>query len=484
MVISLYTSRIVLATLGVEDYGIYNVVGGIVAMLSFLNNSLSSAFSRFLTFSIGEKDQNKVTTVFGTARFIHLLLALVIIMLGESLGQWFLFNKLVIPHDRLLAASFVLHFSIFTAALSIISVPYNALIIAKEKMGIFAYISIIEVILKLAIVFLLTISRFDKLILYAFLTFLVQLLIRTIYVEYCKRNINESKAKITIDKNLIKSVGAYACWTLNGNLAVIGYTQGVNMLLNMFFGPVVNAARSIAVVVQSATMNLVQNFQTGIQPQIVKSYAQAQFDYMHTLIIAASKYGFYLMCIIVFPLFLFTESVLNVWLGQIPEYSVPFVRIMLVSSMLLPLRQAMINSIHATGDIKKFQVYEGISLLTVVPICYISLKFFHVSPEFTVSIYIFIELFTQFIRVKIVLPKVGMHYKRYTLEILFPIFKILFPFIIPLVILKYEPINIWQLGFGFFFAIVYSMFCIYLLGLSREEKKIVGNIFKRKILKL
>ena len=484
MTISLYTSRVVLSTLGVEDYGIYNVVGGVVAMLNFFNNSLSSAFSRFLTFAIGEKSREKVMNVFGTARFIHIILAILVVVVGESLGQWFLYHKLVIPELRFFAANIVLHFSILTAALSIISIPYNSLIIAKEKMGIFAYISIIEVTLKLIIVYLLTLSKFDKLIFYAILTFFVQFIIRTIYVEYCKRHIEESKSGIIVNKILIKKIGLYACWTLNGNLAVIGYTQGVNILLNMFFGPVVNAARSIAVVVQSATMNLVQNFQTGVQPQIVKSYARGDFEYMHTLVVAASKYGFFLMCIIVFPLLLFSENILHIWLGNIPDHAVTFVKIMLISSMLLPLRQAMINSIHATGDIKKFQIYEGAILLMVVPICYFLLKVYHVSPEVAVSVYIFVEICAQIVRIKIVLPKIGFSYKLYVLKILFPIIKVLPLLIIPIFLFEEILYNFGLFVFYIFIAIIYCIICIYIIGLNSNEKMMIRNFVLKKIRKI
>ena len=294
MLIGLYTSRVILNTLGIEDYGIYNVVGGIVVMFSFLSNSLSTASSRFITYDIGIGDFSKMKKTFGNIVTIHLLLAGIILILGETIGLWFVLNKLQVPENRMTAALWVYQFSIFSFVLNIISVPYNASIIAHERMKAFAYISIMDAILKLVIIYLLIIIPYDKLITYAILFFCIQLLDRIIYGIYCVKNFEETKARISLDKQLFKKIFGFSIWTMNGCLAVAGYTQGLNILLNMFFGPTVNAARGIAVQVQNIVQNFCNNFLMALNPQITKSYAQNNLKYMHQLVKVSSKFSFLL----------------------------------------------------------------------------------------------------------------------------------------------------------------------------------------------
>ena len=307
------------------------------------------------------------------------------------------------------------------AMISIISAPYNSLIISHEKMSAFAYISIIEVVLKLLIVYLMTLSPFDKLVAFSILILLVHLFIRYIYTKYSAKHFKESRVKQSWDPFLFKEIGSYSLWTMNGHLAIIGYTQGINLLLNMFFGPIVNAARGIAVQVQTAVLSFVQNFLTAINPQIIKSCASQDYNYMHQLIIAASKYGYYLMMIITFPLILMIEPVLNIWLGIVPEYTISFVKIMLYAGMLNPLCRTLVTAINATGDIKKFQIYEGTSLLMVVPVAYLLLKFFGISPEGVLYTYIVVEIITQIIRIYIVLPKIHMGFIHYMKSVILPL---------------------------------------------------------------
>ena len=421
MGVSLYTSRVILQTLGVEDYGIYNVVGGVIAMISFLTNSLAGAGSRFITFTLGKKDEEKLKKLFSTIMLIHLGLALLILIFGETIGLWFVHNKLVIPDNRMTAALWVYHCSIVSAMIGVLSAPYNSLIIAHEKMSAFASISIIEVILKLLIVYLLTLSSFDKLVVYSILVLLVHLFIRYIYTIYSAKHFKESRVKPSWVPGLFREIGSYSLWTMNGYLAIIGYTQGINILLNIFFGPIVNAARGIAVQVQTAVLSFVQSFLTAINPQITKSCASQDYDYMHQLIIAASKYGYYLMMIITFPLILMIEPVLNIWLGTVPEFTAEFVKIMLYAGMLNPLCRTLVTAINATGDIKKFQIYEGTSLLMVIPVTYLLLKFFDISPEGVLYTYIVVEIITQLIRIYIVLPKIYMSFVLYMKTVIQPL---------------------------------------------------------------
>ena len=482
IVVTLYTSRIILNTLGVEDYGIYNVVSGVIVMLSFLNSSLGGAGARFIAFTLGKGKQDELKRIFSTVLCVHFILAGGIFIMGETVGLWFVLHKLVIPVERLTAALWVYHCSILTTVVAIISVPYNSLIIAHERMGAFAYISIIEVILKLFVVGLLVYIPYDKLIVYAILYLVVQVIIRLIYNYYCFTHFPESKTPLKWYPHLLKKIAVYAGWTINGNLAVIGYTQGINILLNLFFGPVVNAARGIAVQVQAAVMTFVQNFQMAIRPQIIKSYAISDLEYMQTLVIASSKYGLFLMLILAFPIFLCIKSVLNIWLGIVPEYTVSFVCIMLLIGLLAPLREALINAIHATGDIKKFQIYEGTSLLMIVPSAYILLKVFHISPESVMLVYFFVEIFAQCIRVWIVLPKISISYSTYFHKIMLPVL-LLLPFcVLPVLFLPIpDNLSFVELVACVIAGALYALFCICLIGLTTAERRMMYIFVKNKI---
>lgn len=421
MGITLYTSRVILSALGVEDFGIFNVVAGIVTILGFINTSLSGASSRYITFALGTNDNALQDKTFSTVVLIHVVLACIIILIGETIGLWFIYNKLVIPSARLNAAIWVYHLSILTAVISIISVPYNSLIIAHENMFFFAYISIIEVVLKLIIAFLIGITKFDKLIIYALLLFITQCIIRVMYSVYCKRKFKEANTKFVFDKSLAKEIFIYAGWTFNGNLAVVGYTQGINVLLNIYFGPIVNAARGISMQVNNAANQFVSSFLVAMNPQIIKSYAENDLQRMHFLVINASKYGYFLTLLIVVPLVCCIKPLLSFWLEKVPEFTSQFCVIMLLSVLIEPLSQGLGYAIHATGDIKKYQIYEGTILLLVVPIAYILIKLFSINPVRVVSVYLFIAVLAQCARIYVVLPKIYMKFKTYFRYVLLPL---------------------------------------------------------------
>lgn len=482
MMVTLYTSRVILNVLGVEDFGIFNVVGGVIAMLSFLNGALSNAGSRYLTFELGKRKEGNSKKMFSTILCIHFILAIVILIIGETLGLWFVYNKLVIPNDRMLAALWVYHCSILSAVITIISVPYNSLIIAREKMTVFAYISIVEVLLKLIIVWILALLPYDKLIVYAILFLGVQLFIRLLYNHYCIKHFPESRTMPTYYPKQMKEIFVYACWTMNGNLAVVGYTQGINILLNMYFGPIVNAARGIAIQVQTAVMSFVHNFQIATKPQIIKSYALKDFEYMHSLIIASSKYGIYLMMFISFPILLCIDPILQIWLGTVPEYTSSFVTIMLLTGLLQPLSSALIAGVHATGDIRKFQFFEGTSLLTVVPIAYLLLEYRHISPETVMLTYFCVELLTQGIRIWIVLPKIGMKYLDYFKKVITPlILPLLAMFFVLLNVSISKDLTIGKIIFYSCLSCSYNCLCIYILGLTKNERCFIHTFFTKKI---
>lgn len=469
--VGLYTSRVILHTLGVQDFGINNVVGGVIAMLGFLQGSLSSASSRYITYDLGKGDMTVMKKTFGNILSIHLMLAGIIFILGETVGLWFVMEKLNIPPDRHTAALWVYQFSIFTSMMSVISVPYNAAIIAHEKMSAFAYISIYEAVAKLVVVYLLLVIPIDKLIVYAALLFLVQCSSRIIYNVYCFRHFEETRAKLAFDKQLFKEIFAFAGWTMNGNLAVIGFTQGLNIVLNLFFGPAVNAARGIAVQVQSISLQFCTNFQAALNPQITKSYAQGNLDYMHKLIITSSKFSFFIMFFITLPLMLEADQVLHWWLGVVPNHTVNFLRLILCTSLLFTLSNPIIISVHATGRLRHFQIIEGTMLLCIVPIAYLLLKFFSIPPESVFIVHILVEICTQYVRLRIVLPMIQMKLCPYFYKVICRIgLVVLLVPIVPLVVYMNIPVGI----YSFFVVCMVSVLClmtgIYLLGCNKEER--------------
>ena len=308
--VGLFTSRVVLNALGIEDYGLYNVVGGFVAFFTFLNGAMSTATQRFITFELARGNLERQRTVFSMAIIIHWLLAIIIAFFSETVGLWFIYNELVIPESRFIAALWVYHCSVISICISIISIPYNALVIAHEKMSAFAYISISDCILKLVIVYFLTIISWDKLIFYAILLCFVSLLDRAIYGIYCHRHFAETKFRWVFNNCTFKEMTNIAGWSLFGNIAGICYTQGLNFLLNIFFGPAVNAARGIAVTVQGTLSGFISNFQMALNPQITKSYAIGDYQRMYSLIFASSKYSVFMLFLIILPILIEAKNIL------------------------------------------------------------------------------------------------------------------------------------------------------------------------------
>ena len=374
MLIQLYTSRVVLNTLGVEDFGIYNVVGGVVTMFAFLNLAMNSSTQRYLTFYLGKQDEDTLKKVFVHCYIVHIIIAAIVILLAETVGLWFLYNKMIIPVERMTAAFWVYQCSIVSTVLLIFTTPYNADIIAHERMSVFAYVSIAEVTLKLLIVFLLWIIDWDKLILYAILLVLVQFIIRQVYKAYCNRKFDETRLVWSFDKSMFREMLSFVGWNVFGGLSNVLYSQGLNILLNVFFGPIVNAARGIAVQVQNAILQFSQNFQTAINPQITKSYSAGELDNMHNLIFKSSRYTFYLLWILSVPVFLEADFLLMLWLGIVPEWTVIFLRIMLCIIIIDSVANPLMISSAATGKVKVYQLVVGGIMLLVLPVSYVFLK--------------------------------------------------------------------------------------------------------------
>ena len=416
MAVTFYTSRVVLQTLGIEDYGIYNVVGGIVAMFGFLNSAMSSGTQRYLTFELGRGDKEKLKRVFITSMNIHMIIAVTVFILAESIGLWLLYNKMTIPSDRFNAAFWVYQCSILSTMVMFISVPYNATIIAHERMSAFAYISILEAVMKLLIVYLLLLGDIDKLILYAILMLAVQVTIRFIYNIYCRRHFEETRFSFLFDKVLFKEMLSFSGWNLWGNMASVTFTQGLNILLNIFFGPTVNAARGVAVQVQQAVTQFSMNFQTAINPQITKSYATEDYSYMHSLIFRSSRFTFCLLLCISLPIFMEAEALLGVWLNEVPDYSADFLRLILCVTILDAVANPLMVSAQATGRIKVYQSVVGGILLMILPVAYVVLKFGG-TPQSVFIVHLIICMIAFVVRLLIVRSLVGLSVIRYFREV-------------------------------------------------------------------
>lgn len=389
MAVTLYTSRIVLNALGVMDYGIYNVVGGIVLLFTFLNGAMSQSTQRFLSYEIGQKGTAKLQEIFSTAMTIHLLIAVIILLFAETLGLWFLNTRMSFPPDRIEAANIVYQCSILAFMTSILQVPYNATIIAHERMQAYAYISIIEIVLKLGVAFAISFMSVNKLQLYALMILAVTVIINLIYRGYCKSNFHECRYRLIYNRQLMYSMSGYAAWSSLGAFAWIGKSQGCNLILNIFLGPAVNAAYGITNQINTALNSFVQNFTTAVNPQIVKSYASADYDRTYYLVHYGCKLSFFLILVISVPILMTTEHILTIWLKTVPQHTVIFTRLIIVNSLFESFSYCMGMALQASGKIKVYQIVVGITILLNLPVAFITLKMdYPPASIFVVSIII------------------------------------------------------------------------------------------------
>lgn len=404
MGVGIYTSRVVLQTLGVEDYGIYNVIGGFVAMFSILSAALVNASQRFISFEMG-KEKPQLNRIFCGTLSIHLVLALAVFVAFETAGIWFLNTQLNIDSERMTAANWVFQCSVLTFCINLISVPFNASIVAHEKMNIFAYISIYEAFAKLGIVYLLMISGFDKLILYALLMLAISITLQIIYWSYCKRHFRECVFHFVVDKALFKDMLGFTGWNFIGSTVGILVTQGISILINIFFGVALNAARGIVEQANGAINTFVTNFMTALNPQITKSYAAKDYEYMNDLICRGAKYASILFWFLALGVFIESEELLHIWLDEVPPYASVFLRLAIICSIFQSLSHTLYIGMLATGDIKKYQIVMGIIYSGSFVLCYV---FFAIGlgPEFgyistiiayTIALFVRLKLLSQMI---------------------------------------------------------------------------------------
>lgn len=376
MVIGLYTSRVILDKLGEVDYGIYNVVGGFVSMFAVVSGTMTTATQRYLSFEIGKGKDGDVRSIFSTTVQIHILFAIIVLVLGETIGVWFLNTHMNIPPDRYEAANWVFQYSLLAFLLGICMTPYNGAIIAYEKMTVFAYFSILEAVLKLAICYVITLTVFDKLSVYACLFAATQIGLMGCYYIYCKKNFEQCRVNLKLKPNrqYISSIFSFYGWNLIGSLAMVLKDQGVNIVLNIFFGPVVNAARGISYQVLNKINGFVSNFQVAMNPQIIKYYAAEQKEDMFRLVFRGAKISYLMLLTLSLPIIFEAPLILDVWLKDVPENTVLFLRIILFTALLNTLSNPLIISMHASGIVRDFQiVVGGLSLLTL-PLVYVACK--------------------------------------------------------------------------------------------------------------
>ena len=473
MGVSLITSRIVLETLGIEDFGIYNIVAGVVILFSFLNNAMSNATQRFLNFEIGKNDTVQLKKVFSASVNVHLILAFLILLLAETVGLWLINNKINIPFARISVANWVYQVSIITFLVSIIQVPFNATIIAHEKMSFYAYISILEVTLKFVLVYLLQFLSYDKLKIYSVLICSVSIIILITYVLYCYKKFPTSRYKHFWDKTLYKQLLSFSGWSIFGSLANVGKTQLINILLNIFCGVRVNAAMGITNQVSTAVYNFVSNFQTAFNPQIVKSYASSDKKYFNSLVFQTSKFSYYLTFILALPILINTRLVLELWLKSVPEYTIQFCQLSIITILIESISGPIWMSVNATGKIKGYQIVMSALVFLNVPISYILLKYNYL-PYYILVVNVVICVFSLFTRLAFVKHLVNFPVKQYLKEVVI----ILMVVTILSIPLPYVTVLLVERNFlGFLITSLTSVLSvgsiIYLFGLKKQEQDLL-----------
>lgn len=484
MFIGLFTSRIVLQGLGVNDYGVYNVVGGVVAMFAILSNTLNAAIVRFISVELGNKDQTKLNAVFCSSLTTQIILIVIIFVLLESIGVWFVNFKLVIPQERLYAANWVFQFSVLTFILNMWSVPYNATIIAHEKMTAFAYVSVYEGIAKLGVAYTILYYSHDKLVLYSFLLCLVGLSVRMIYGIYCKKHFNECKFRFNIDRKLLSEMFSFAVWNFIGSSSTIIRDQGGNILINIFYGPAVNAARGLAITVNSAVMGFVGNFMTAVNPQIYKSYSSGDIEYSNKLVLESTRLSFFIILLVGAPVLTTTPFLLKLWLVDIPEHTENFVRLVILFSMCESLAGPLLTLTYATGKIKIYQIIIGSLQIFSIPLAYFLMKSGHFNPEVLYYVTIFISIICGFSRLIILRKLVSFSIRDFFICVYLKVVLVSFLDFIAIYTLCYYISQNSIDGFivnGLLSLIITACF-IYFVGLTKSDKD-KFSFMVRKILK-
>lgn len=485
MIVSLYTSRVMLQALGVDNYGINNVIGGIVAMSALITGAVTQSITRFITYALGEGDKQRMKEVFSTSVNVMIAISVIAILAMEIVGVWFLSTQADIPDGRMVAAHWVLQCSIVTLVLNLISQPYNATIIAHEHMSIYAYMSIVEVTLKLAVCFAIKAFNGDRLILFALLNTAIALGMRIFYSWYCARHFDESKYNYRLfDKSFFKQMSQITGWYLLGNAVWVFNTQGLNMLINVFFGVALNAARGVAVSVTGAITSFVTNFTVAFIPQITKSYASGDKERLLTLVFQGTKFTWYLIFLFIIPVFWEADTLLQLWLGEPPQYASIFLRFALFESWSMIFNFALHHTILATGKVKDVNIYISIYSSLIFPLTWIAFRL-GAPAWFAYVIFIFFNTTSKGFMLFVLKKNIEFPVKDFMVKCILPCFLVtLLAFILPGVLTIYIHQSIVRFFIVVPISILWTLFCDYFFGLSRSEKELSLSYVQKMILKL
>lgn len=485
LLITLYSSRIVLQALGVVDFGLYNVVGGVVALLSFLRTSLTSATQRFISYEIGRNDSEQLKKTFSISVSTHIFISIIIFLIAETIGLWFLNTHIQIPDGRVYAANCIYQFSVISLCISVITIPYNADVISHERMSYYAIVTIIEAILKLAFAYALFLFGFDKLILYGGLMMIVNIIDFLMYYAYCRKLFFETKYKFFFDRQLFLKIFSFSGWTIIGQLSVVGANQGTSILINMFHSLVANAAIGISQQVNNAVASLTVNFQTAFQPQLTKSYAEKDYNYMNNLICKTSKISFFLLYLAAIPIIINIDLILSIWLGEnVPIYTNQFCILFLVASLFNAISSPLWISVYATGKIKYYQIAVSTIFLSDIIIVYFIFRNFNTSPVIAMVVKAMVNMIIVFVRMLFATKEVpGFSITKYIKNTLVPVSVVILitgVLCSPMLFVKLDSIARVIITLPLFAA---SCFVSFRIGLSIQERQYIVSIIKKRIKK-
>lgn len=485
MAIGLFTSRVILNALGISDMGLMSVAGSVITMFTFLNATLTSGTQRFISYAIGENNAQRLRAVFKSAMTLHLLLAIIIFFLGETLWLWYVYNKLNVEPGRFQAAMWCYQLSIISTVVGMVQLPFNSALIAHEKMNIYAYMTIFDAVFKLLAAYLIQIVCFDRLIFYSILIFAAELLSTFLYNLYCRKHFKECSFSFGYDKGIFRNMLSFSGWNTLGCLAAMGQGTGVNLIINSFCGTVVNGARGIAFQANGWVTRFVENFMVALNPQIIKSYASGDIQRMSSLVINGARFGCYLFLLLGIPLFVEIEFVLKLWLGQCPEHTVAFMRIVMIETLFKTMGTPTVTAMHATGQMKLLNITVGSILLLIVPVSYVCFRL-GLSPEQVLLINIIPWIVVPFIRVFLV--------KKYS-QGKFPVGQYLYQVVLKttaMALLMFVPI--WLFSYYmqsytdwirfcaiFTSSLVFSAMVIYYIGLEQKYRILLVEKLKSKI---
>lgn len=479
MLVMLYASRVVLDTLGVEDYGIYNVVGGFVAMFGLISAALTSACTRFLNFEMGKGNIEKQNLVFSTSVSIQLGLAFIVFVLAEIIGVWYINNVMVLPECRIEAANWCFQFSVATFCMNLIVVPYSASIIAHERMTAYAYISIFQGVATLLVTFLIVYNPFDRLIFYALLLFIVQIIVQFLYQIYCRKYFIECRYKNVFDKTLLKKMLSYSGWHLIGNGATVLKNEGVNVVLNLFFGPAVNSARGLSMQVDSAVTQFASNFMMAMNPQITQSYASGDLNYMFNLINKGARLSYYLLLILSLPIILNAEAILGIWLKEVPEHTVLFTQLSMIAAMVCSLSRPLITAQNATGNVRNYQLVVGGILLLTLPLSYIGLLC-GLQPASVLVVTVVVECACLIARIFLIPHTIHKFVPSiFFKEVLMNCFIVsLIAVPLPLIMKICLPVNLYTVFANIIISVISVSVTVLILGCDKNERQFIYSKIK------